>query len=94
MSYDPPFHKLIDFLIKEYDLKSDAALARALGIASPAISKLRHRTSKFTAHLILIVHKKTGMSVEDIESMLETQRIADEFYKKELTQKAHDEPAC
>lgn len=83
MAYDPPFHKLIDFLIKEYDLKSDAALAKALGISQPTISKLRHRTSGFSAHLILVVHKKTGMAVEDIESMLEIQRVADELNEKE-----------
>ena len=64
-------HALLDFLIKEYGLKNDAALSRALGIRPSAISKIRARTLGFSGDMKILVHKKTGMSIEDIEAFLE-----------------------
>lgn len=64
-------HPLLDFLKKEYQLKNDAALAKALGVKSPTISKLRANKHNVSAEMIIIIHKKTGMSIEDIESFLE-----------------------
>lgn len=64
-------HPLLDFLKKEYKLKNDAALAKALGIKPPTISKLRADRQKMSAEMKIIIHKKTGMSIEDIEAFLE-----------------------
>lgn len=63
-------HPLLDFLKKEYKLKNDAALAKALGVKPPTISKLRSNKYVMSADVKIIIHKKTGMSIEDIESFL------------------------
>ncbi len=63
-------HPLLDFLKKEYKLKNDAALAKALGIKPPTISKLRANRQTMSAEMKIIIHKKTGMSIADIESFL------------------------
>lgn len=65
-----PEHLLLDFLKKEYELKSDRALCKALGVTPPAISKIRHRTNRISAEIIILIHKKTGMSIEDIEDLI------------------------
>ena len=63
-------HPLLDFLKKEYKLKNDAALAKALGIKPPTVSKLRANRQVMSAEMKIIIHKKTGMSIADIESFL------------------------
>lgn len=64
-------HPLLDFLKKEYKLKNDAALAKALGVKPPTISKLRANRQSMSAEIKIIIYKKTGMSIEDIEAFLE-----------------------
>lgn len=64
-------HKLLDFLKQEYELKSDSALAKALGLSNPYISKIRSRKQRLSAETKIIIYKKTGMSIEDIENLLE-----------------------
>ena len=41
VAYDP--NNLLDSLIEKLHLKNDAALSRALEVAPPVISKIRHR---------------------------------------------------
>ena len=65
-----PKHPLLDFLKKEYELKSDRALCEALGVTPPVISRIRARKCGVSAEIIIIIHKKTGMSIEDIENMI------------------------
>ena len=69
-------HPLFDFLIKEYSLKNDAALSRALKISPMDISKIRKYANsedkryRVSARMMIIVHKRSGMSIEDIEEMV------------------------
>jgi plasmid maintenance system antidote protein VapI len=63
-------HTLFDFLIKECALKNDAALAKALGITPIDVSKIRKGINKVSARVMIIVHKKTGITIEDIEEMV------------------------
>lgn len=65
-----PEHPLLDFLKKEYELKSDRALCDALGVTPPVISRIRNGKSNVSAEMIIIIHKKTGMSIEDIEQLI------------------------
>jgi plasmid maintenance system antidote protein VapI len=67
-------HPLLDFLKKEYKLKNDAALAKALGIKPPTVSKIRANRNIVSAEMKIIIHKKTGMSIEDIEGFLGEER--------------------
>ena len=66
-----PEHPLLDFLKREYELKSDRALCDALGVTPPVISRIRARKCKVSAELIIVIHQKTGMSIEDIEDLIE-----------------------
>jgi plasmid maintenance system antidote protein VapI len=70
MCYEERKHPLLDFLKKENQFNSDGALARALGLKAPTISKIRAGKSNVSAEVKLIVHKKTGMSIADIEALL------------------------
>ena len=63
-------HPLLNFLKKEYKLKNDAALAKALCVKPPTISKLHANRQVLSAEMKIIIHKKTGMSIADIESFL------------------------
>jgi DNA-binding transcriptional regulator YdaS (Cro superfamily) len=51
-------------------LKNDAALAKALGITPIDVSKIRKGINKVSARVMIIVHKKTGITIEDIEEMV------------------------
>lgn len=67
-----PNHTLFDHLLEKYELKNDARLYEFLDkkISRPDISKLRHHRKKMGALHILVIHKKTGMPVAEIEEML------------------------
>jgi plasmid maintenance system antidote protein VapI len=66
-----PEHPLLDFLKREYELKSDRALCDALGVTPPVISRIRARKCGVSAEIMIVIHKKTGMSIEDIEDLME-----------------------
>ncbi len=48
LAYDP--NNLLDTLIEKLHLKNDAALSRALEVAPPVISKIRHRRLLWERH--------------------------------------------
>jgi hypothetical protein len=51
VAYDP--NNLLDALIEKLSLKNDAALSRALEVAPPVISKIRHRRLPVGASLLI-----------------------------------------
>ena len=57
---------LIDHLRREYKIRTDADLAKLLGVRPPAISKLRHGTSALTPSIILKIHETFNMPVKEI----------------------------
>jgi len=63
-------HALFDYLHEACELKSDAELSRALGVAPATVSRIRSGVYKVTADIILTIHKQTGLSVEEIESLI------------------------
>lgn len=65
-----PDHDLIDILLDELELKSDAELARELGLPYPAISKIRHNKINVSANTILKIYDATGWSIEKIRGYL------------------------
>ena len=52
VNYDP--NNLLDALIEKLNLKNDAALSRALEVAPPVISKIRHRRLPVGASLLMV----------------------------------------
>ena len=63
-------HRLLDTIVKEFDLKNDAQLSRFLKVAPSMVSKLRHRALSVTGDTILIVYDRTGWSIETIRKLL------------------------
>jgi hypothetical protein len=61
---------LLDGLIVHLDLKNDAALARALEVAPPIISKLRHRSLPVTAAVLIRMHEVSGLSINNLRLLM------------------------
>ena len=64
-----PAHRLFDFLIKNFRLKSDHALSEALSVLPSTICKMR-AGRPVTATVILKVHEKYEIPIRDIKALL------------------------
>ena len=71
-SYNP--NQLLDTLRERMKLKNDAALSRALEVAPPVISKIRHRTLPVVASLLIRMHEVTQMSIRDLRDLMGDRR--------------------
>ena len=58
---------LLDYLRREYNLPSDAALAEAMEVSPPVISKLRNGHTNLTASMMLRIHDVFGISIANIK---------------------------
>jgi len=72
VAYDP--NNLLDSLIEKLHLKNDAALSRALEVAPPVISKIRHRSLPVGASLLIRMHEVTQMSIRDLRDLMGDRR--------------------
>ena len=57
---------IIDALITKLSLKNDAALARAMNLPYPVISKMRHDKMQTGASFIIRGHLVSGMPVQEL----------------------------
>lgn len=71
-SYDP--NRLLDTLLEKMSLKNDAALSRALEVAPPVISKIRHRRLPVGASLLIRMHEYTGISIRELRDLMGDRR--------------------
>ena len=71
-SYDP--NHLLDMMLEKLKLKNDAALSRALEVAPPIISKIRHRRLPVGASMLIRMHEVTDMSVAELRELLGDRR--------------------
>lgn len=82
-AYDP--NRLLDALIEKLHLKNDAALSRALEVAPPVISKIRHRRLPVGASLLIRMHEVTHLSIKELRELMgdrrEKFRISDKQFK-------------
>jgi hypothetical protein len=67
-NYDP--NRLLNEVLSKLRLKNDAALSRALGIAPPVLSKVRHRRLPVAAGLIIQIHDATMLSIDEIRGLM------------------------
>ena len=67
-SYDP--NKVLDAIIEKLKLKNDAALSRALEVAPPVISKIRHRTLPIGATILLRMHEVSEFSIRELKALM------------------------
>ncbi|MCX7283937.1 MAG: hypothetical protein NTX28_07810 [Novosphingobium sp.] len=58
---------LLDLASEMLKAKNDAQLSRALAVAPPVISKIRHARLPVGATLVIKLHEVTGLSVADIK---------------------------
>lgn len=61
---------LLDLAADILKCKNDAALSRALDVAPPVISKIRHARLPVGATLVVKIHEITGMAVADIKAYI------------------------
>lgn len=66
--YNP--NNLLDTLIKQLHLKNDAALSRALEVAPPVISKIRHLHLPVGASLLIRMHEISDISIKDLRALM------------------------
>lgn len=57
------------FSVQRYGEKNDAALAHALDIAAPVVSKIRHGRLDVGATLLLRMHEATGISIHELKNL-------------------------
>jgi plasmid maintenance system antidote protein VapI len=62
-------YELFDAIKREFGLKNDAALARELEFTPPQISKVRAGVIGCTDTLILRIHEKMGLTVQEIREL-------------------------
>jgi len=67
-TYDP--NKVLDAIIERLNLKNDAALSRALEVAPPVISKIRHRTLPIGATILLRMHEVSEFSIRELKALM------------------------
>ena len=83
LAYDP--NNLLDALIEKLALKNDAALSRALEVAPPVISKIRHRRLPVGASLLIRMHEVSDLSIKDLRILMGDRRdkfrISDKQFK-------------
>ena len=83
LAYDP--NNLLDTLIDKLHLKNDAALSRALEVAPPVISKIRHRRLPVGASLLIRMHEVSDLSIREPRTLMgdrrEKFRISDKQFK-------------
>jgi hypothetical protein len=81
--YDP--NNLLESLIEKLNLKNDAALSRALEVAPPLISKIRHRRLPVGASLLIRMHEVSELSIRDLRHLMGDRRtkfrISDKQFK-------------
>jgi hypothetical protein len=71
-TYDPD--RLLDGLISMLKLKNDAALARALEVAPPVISKIRHRRLPVGASLLIRMYEISDLSIGELRALMGDRR--------------------
>jgi hypothetical protein len=83
VAYDP--NNLLDALIEKLNLKNDAALSRALEVAPPVISKIRHRRLPVGASLLIRMHEVSDLSIKELRTLMGDRRdkfrISDKQFK-------------
>jgi hypothetical protein len=68
LQYNP--NNLLDTLTALLLLKNDAALSRALEVAPPVISKIRHHRLPVGASLLIRMHDVSGLSIRDLRNLM------------------------
>jgi hypothetical protein len=88
--YNP--NRLLDTLIEKLRLKNDAALSRALEVAPPVISKIRHNRLPVGASLLIRMHEVSDMSIRDLRFLMGDRRMKFRISDKQFKPKESTTP--
>jgi hypothetical protein len=72
MQVNHPTHNaahMLDVVLQKQNLKNDAALARAIQVGPPVISKVRNECQPPSATLLVKLHEATGMTTMEIKAL-------------------------
>jgi plasmid maintenance system antidote protein VapI len=72
MKLNPPIASvahMLDVVLDQQNIKNDAALARAIQVSPPAISKVRNGCQPLSATLLVKLHEATGMTTMEIKAL-------------------------
>ena len=72
VTYDP--NRLLDSLITKMGLKNDVALARALEVAPPVISSIRHHRLPVGASLLISMHEVSDLTIGELRGLMGDRR--------------------
>lgn len=61
---------LLDALLEKLNLKNDAALSRALEVAPPVISKLRHGALPIGPTILIRIHEVTHLGIREMRALM------------------------
>ena len=67
-TYNP--NRVLDAIIEKLHLKNDAALSRALEVAPPVISKIRHNTLPIGATILIRMHEISDFSIKELADLM------------------------
>lgn len=87
--YDPNY--LLDTLIQKLGIKNDAALSRALEVAPPVISKIRHNRLPVGASLLIRMHEVSEMSIRELRQLMGDRRAKFRISDKQFKPKTQPE---
>ena len=87
--YDP--NNLLDALLEKLALKNDAALSRALEVAPPVISKIRHRRLPVGASMLIRMHEVSNLSIGELRTLMGDRR--NKFRISDVQFKPKEQPA-
>ena len=85
--YNPD--NLLASLIGKMNLKNDAALSRALEVAPPVISKIRHRRLPVGASLLIRMHEVTNLSIRELRELMGDRRGKYRISDKQFKPRSH-----
>src|SRR6058998_4332441 len=88
VKYDPD--NLLASLIGRLNLKNDAALSRALEVAPPVISKIRHHRLPVGASLLIRMHEVSDLSIRDLRYLMGDRRAKFRISDKQFKPKDKD----
>ena len=67
-TYNP--NRVLDAIMEKLQLKTDVALSRALEVAPPVISKIRHNTLPIGATILIRMHEISEFSIRELQEMM------------------------
>lgn len=73
LPYNP--NHFLDAFCKLLHLKNDAALSRALEVAAPVISKIRHHRLPVGASMLIRMHEMSQMSIAELRTLMGDRRV-------------------